>query len=1306
VLFAIVVSQVSADNWPTYAHDNQRSGVTPERLAPPLALQWVFSSPFPPAPGWALPAGGYGARKNKPNVSHDDAFRVVSADNSAYFCSSGENCVYALDASTGKVKWRFFAGGAPRMAPVIWKQKVYFGSDDGVFHCLDARSGRIVWKLNCAPTGEQMLGHGRLLSLWPIRAGAMIENGVAYLTAGLFPSEGVYFFAVDASTGRVLWRRRLDTGGRGGPSPQGYMLSGADSIFMTSRVAPTRWSKTDGRNIPLNTPIPSVKNAAYRYHNGGSYAQIWNGKNIVYGQAAILAYDPDKIVVDKYKRKHKGDLLFNWFNARTIVFKGQRAYVATDYHIMSVEQKQLPLLAAGECREFEEAYKSHSVAHRMDLMAQYDQIVKAHGPNHPKALRMKVTSLKWGAAKWAKWPAAAKKLFARMEKKCAWMTPIVANESMIIAGDVIYAGGADRVVALDAGSGKELWAAKTASRIRGLAIANARLFVSTIDGKVRCFGSGSQAAPAAVDKTADFWPPDESCGEHAQQIIDKLGVTKGYCLIVGAGDGQFAREIALRSRLRVEVIEPDQQKVRDVRARLAGVGLYGGRVCVRRGDLKSLPYPPYIFNLVVDHAETPLDTPELVRVTKPCGGMVFAAPSARNDPRCKPLGVTVGTLGSHSVLRRGPIPGARDWTHNYATAANTYCGEDPLVKGPFGVLWYGAPGPRKRVERHAVPPIPLVSNGIMFTTGYDMLMAYDIYNGVKYWERTIVGVTRTSLPMGTSNLVADAGELYVIVADRECLRLDGRAGKTLATYNAPKGDSDRGFWGWIAKDGPLLLGSGSAFDARRGRADPKISNSVFAIDTVSGKLKWTHDGGRIEHDGIAVGAGRLFLVDSELTDRERAEGLANTIRDSSVEDRKPVDRQGKPIAPDIRKLVVLDVKTGKTLWSKPFNATDITLDDTIVSSGRVAVACMYKDGVVVVHGTGSLGHPHREFLKGEFKRRAIYAFDARTGRFLWGGRKNYRKRPIIVGDWIYAEPYAWRLKTGEPKMIANPLSGAAQKFDFHRGYIGCGHLLASASTLFGAKGGIAWCDLDKRSGFTPFANMHLGCGLNAVPAGGVFAAPEGRSGCTCATPIWTSITLFPRKKARAWSTGFAGGMFDVKSLPVKHAYVNLGAAGYRQESGRLWIPYSGSRSIGTGVIGKWLPTYQHNSSMFYSRSGDLLAITGTKRPWIYTSGYQHAKPLVFPLIDKGAKPARYTVRLHFAEPGDIKPGQRVFTVSIQGKPVLVNFDIVAEAGGPRKAIVKEFRGVEVTDRLDIRMSPTKRSDGSKPLLCAFEAIRE
>jgi hypothetical protein len=50
----------------------------------------------------------------------------------------------------------------------------------------------------------------------------------------------------------------------------------------------------------------------------------------------------------------------------------------------------------------------------------------------------------------------------------------------------------------------------------------------------------------------------------------------------------------------------------------------------------------------------------------------------------------------------------------------------------------------------------------------------------------------------------------------------------------------------------------------------------------------------------------------------------------------------------------------------------------------------------------------------------------------------------------------------------------------------------------------------------------------------------------------------------------------------------------------------------------------------------------------------------------------YKVRLHFAELAFSAPGQRIFSVAVNGTTVLTNFDIVAAAGGGRKAVIEEF----------------------------------
>ena len=68
--------------------------------------------------------------------------------------------------------------------------------------------------------------------------------------------------------------------------------------------------------------------------------------------------------------------------------------------------------------------------------------------------------------------------------------------------------------------------------------------------------------------------------------------------------------------------------------------------------------------------------------------------------------------------------------------------------------------------------------------------------------------------------------------------------------------------------------------------------------------------------------------------------------------------------------------------------------------------------------------------------------------------------------------------------------------------------------------------------------------------------------------------------------------------------------------------------------------------------------------------------------------------------------QRAFSVSLQGKPALKDFDIAKEAGGPRRAIVRTFNGVEVTGSLTIDLTPSAASRQALPVLCGIEAVRE
>ena len=80
----------------------------------------------------------------------------------------------------------------------------------------------------------------------------------------------------------------------------------------------------------------------------------------------------------------------------------------------------------------------------------------------------------------------------------------------------------------------------------------------------------------------------------------------------------------------------------------------------------------------------------------------------------------------------------------------------------------------------------------------------------------------------------------------------------------------------------------------------------------------------------------------------------------------------------------------------------------------------------------------------------------------------------------------------------------------------------------------------------------------------------------------------------------------------------------------------------------------------------------------------------------------HTVRLVFAEPDDLKVGERVFDILINGKLVEKDFDIVREAGQPRTIVIREFRSVTLGDELEVRLP----AHVGTPVLSGVEVVRE
>jgi len=125
---------------------------------------------------------------------------------------------------------------------------------------------------------------------------------------------------------------------------------------------------------------------------------------------------------------------------------------------------------------------------------------------------------------------------------------------------------------------------------------------------------------------------------------------------------------------------------------------------------------------------------------------------------------------------------------------------------------------------------------------------------------------------------------------------------------------------------------------------------------------------------------------------------------------------------------------------------------------------------------------------------------------------------------------------------------------------------------------------------------------------------------------------------------------------------------------------------------KWLADQQYAEGKNYGavagtviQRGELKTPDGAKLPDLYRTERYSMTAYRF-----DAPNGKYTVRLHFCETFDgiTKAGERVFSVKIQGQPVLTDFDVFKEAGAFAKPVVKEFKGVAVSDgKLLIEFAP-------------------
>ena len=277
-------------DWPTYRGDARRSGYSNSPVSAELRRLWQKEI------GGRLTA-------------------VTAGDGNVFVASADEHAVCAVAADSGRSIWRFTAGGRVDSPPTLHKGRALFGCRDGYLYSISTLDGSLAWRLRAARQSRRIVADGQLESVSPVHGSLLVDDGVAYFTAGRssYLDGGVDLYRVQPDTGRILSTTPIYSPdpktGRQPPQSAPAAMPGARAdiltcddqhVYLRDVVFDTRGTKQTEGNAHLFTLTDFLDdNWAHRsYWIFGKKCSISTGcsgrdRKLVYGR--LLVFDDSTI---------------------------------------------------------------------------------------------------------------------------------------------------------------------------------------------------------------------------------------------------------------------------------------------------------------------------------------------------------------------------------------------------------------------------------------------------------------------------------------------------------------------------------------------------------------------------------------------------------------------------------------------------------------------------------------------------------------------------------------------------------------------------------------------------------------------------------------------------------------------------------------------------------------------------------------------------------------------------------------------------------------------------------------------------
>jgi hypothetical protein len=217
--------------------------------------------------------------------------------------------------------------------------------------------------------------------------------------------------------------------------------------------------------------------------------------------------------------------------------------------------------------------------------------------------------------------------------------------------------------------------------------------------------------------------------------------------------------------------------------------------------------------------------------------------------------------------------------------------------------------------------------------------------------------------------------------------------------------------------------------------------------------------------------------------------------------------------------------------------------------------------------------------------------------------------------------------------------------------------------------------------------VQFGVRLSEAPAGNVTVAVARVSGdADIAVQAGSALVFTPANfdveqavtLSAAEDDDSVNGVAVIRCSAADHAPADVTAT----EQDNDVPPVNLKINCGSGAVGEWEADRSWSvvsGGANYTTAG--IADTGEVPEAVYQ--YRRYGSRVTYNLD--IPDGRYHVRLHFADLFSSGTGKRIFDVRIEGQTVLPNYDIIAAAGGPKRAVAELFENVEVTGGLQLEV---------------------